>query len=295
MFLHHILTREDDSLILRFYQVQKSKPIKNDWCLIVREDLKSIGLEQLTDEKIKSMSSDAVKKVVKEKISESAFRNLKLSKSKLKKLDSLSYDQFAMQDYLKSNLSKEEKHLLFRWRTKMIAVKSNLGVKDSLCPLCKCNEDTQEHLLSCKVTANSRCGELLQDVRTALRIREIEGEKMKMKKSTRETPNDTPGTVPMVATTDIIIADTIDEEELPEPLETSTETIPYEDEDAEKYVIVCGAVPDEKMQQTTQYIKSSEDKAQSMPIRRSSRGRMAKMKSSHDHLGGKLVMVPVGS
>ena len=94
-----------------------------------------------------------------------------------------------------------------------------------------------------------------------------------------------------VATTDTI-ADTIEEEELPEPLETSTETIPYEDEDAEKYVIACGAVvpnpePDEK---TKTVDGVNEDQAQ----RRSSRGRIAKTKSSHDHLGGNLVMVPVG-
>ena len=296
MFLHHILTRNDDQLILRFYQVQKNKAIKGDWCLVVKEDLKSIGLEHLTDDDIKVMKADALKKIVKEKILERAFTNLKISKRKMKKLDSLSYDKLSMQAYLKpeSNLSKDDKYMMFRWRTKMIKVKSNIGIKDSVCPLCKSNEDTQEHLLNCETLDSTRCGEFLRDLRSALRVREIEGEKKNSTSILEDTVVegnvlDAPAEEERVEKT---VSSTIpyEEEEVgSECLETTTETIPYDDKDAEEFISKWVSKPKEKVQPNV----SEESKISSIPIRRSTRHRTTKMKSTHDHLGGKLVMIPV--
>ena len=44
MFLHHILTRDEDALISRVFWAQVQKPAKGDWCEVVKEDLDSLGL-----------------------------------------------------------------------------------------------------------------------------------------------------------------------------------------------------------------------------------------------------------
>ena len=56
MFLHHILTREKGTLISQVLSAQMNKPGKGDWFLVVMEDLKTLGLEELTIEKISEMS-----------------------------------------------------------------------------------------------------------------------------------------------------------------------------------------------------------------------------------------------
>ena len=174
MFLHHILTRETDSLISQVYQAQVQKPVKGDWCLVVREDLSTLGLDHLNDEKIKEMSKDALQKVVKENINKTALHNLKLEKNKLKKLNDERYTELSMQSYLLtgSSLSTRNKRLSFRWRTKTINVGYNMGMKDAMCPLCKLSKDTQEHLLTCPVVKGRLSGDTVKDIATALRIRE---------------------------------------------------------------------------------------------------------------------------
>ena len=47
MFLHHILTREENALISQAFWAQVNQPVKGDWCIVVREDLDAIGLGYL--------------------------------------------------------------------------------------------------------------------------------------------------------------------------------------------------------------------------------------------------------
>ncbi len=174
LFLHHILSRVDDALITRAFWAQVEKPTKGDWCIVVREDLDSIGLSHLTYEDIKSMKEESLKQLVKAKIKEIAFNELLVEKEKNSKLSALKYTCLALQPYLseKSNLKKEEKRTLFRWRTHMIKVKQNYGVKDALCPICKKEGDTQYHLLTCSELAR-RSPWNITNVISALRLREV--------------------------------------------------------------------------------------------------------------------------
>ena len=45
MYLHHILTRNSNELIRRVYEAQKSAPVKDDWILQVKEDLKEFKID----------------------------------------------------------------------------------------------------------------------------------------------------------------------------------------------------------------------------------------------------------
>ena len=65
-------------------------------------------------------------------------------------MKTLSYSELKMQSYLKTkNISTAEKKILYKFRTRMIRVNYNFGLK-ILCPLCLKENDTQEHLFTCE-------------------------------------------------------------------------------------------------------------------------------------------------
>ena len=137
MFLHHILTRNSGALITRAFWAQVEKPVKGDWCVVVREDLESIGLGHLSYEEIKNMGQETLRSALKSRIRATAFQELLSDKekcSKCSKLKSLKYTCLQLQTYLtnENKLNTKEKQALFRWRSHMITVKSNLGKKMQL-------------------------------------------------------------------------------------------------------------------------------------------------------------------
>ena len=150
MYLHHILTREDDALIKRVLMAQISKTTKGDWCVVVREDLDSIGLSNLSFEDISSKTKETLKKLVTEKIIEAAFTELEGEKRSLSKVAMITYEKLEIQPYLvDANLSTRIKRLVYKWRTRMIKVGWNYGEKVK-CPICLQVDDTQIHLLECQ-------------------------------------------------------------------------------------------------------------------------------------------------
>ena len=185
MYLYHILTREEDALITRAFWAQVRKPAKGDWCTVVREDLESIGLSHLSYEKISNMKEETLRTLLKDKIRETAFHKLQEEKQKNSKMIALRYTNLSLQPYLstESRLSNNEKRALFRWRTHMIKVKQNYGVKDAMCPLCKKESDSQYHLLTCPELINKNQGGVrtIRRVMNALRLREVVLERNKTK------------------------------------------------------------------------------------------------------------------
>ena len=79
MYLHHILTRQSNSLISKGFWAQVAKPGKGDWCQVVREDLDLLGLSTLTFEDIAGKSKNSLKDLVDEHVRSTAFRDLELS------------------------------------------------------------------------------------------------------------------------------------------------------------------------------------------------------------------------
>ena len=65
MFLRYILTREDEDLLLKFFNAQNREPTKNDWVITVKEDLEKLEID-IDFEEIKSMSKYSWLKIVKE-------------------------------------------------------------------------------------------------------------------------------------------------------------------------------------------------------------------------------------
>jgi exonuclease III len=150
MYLHHILTRNDDALIKKVFLAQVHDAGKGDWCLVVREDLDTLGLEHLTFDEISKKSKESLRTLINDKIDNLALLELEEEKQKLSKVAGIPYTKLEMQAYLSdAELTTRLKQLAFRWRTRMIKVGWNYGTKQK-CPICLIGEDTQTHLLECR-------------------------------------------------------------------------------------------------------------------------------------------------
>ena len=80
MFYHYILNEDSDSLLYKFYKLQARKPVKNDWCLTINENLNELKIF-LTEHQIQNMSKIAFQKIVKESIQNAALNYLKKMKN----------------------------------------------------------------------------------------------------------------------------------------------------------------------------------------------------------------------
>ena len=173
LYLHHILTRKDDALISRALWAQVNQPVKGDWCTVVSEDMETIGLS-LSYQDIKNTNEDTLKTLIINKIQITAFNELMSKKETNSKLKTLKYTNLDLQHYLSvsSNLNNEEKRMMFRWRSHMIKVNCNYGLKEAMCPLCTIERDTQYHLLTCPKLVIPGPWNIIR-VMKALRLREV--------------------------------------------------------------------------------------------------------------------------
>ena len=135
------------------FQTQKLSPVKNDWCLQIKDDLRYCNIN-LSESEIRAMSKNRFKAIVTNNIFEVASQYLISLKSKHTKSEGLSAND-KIQDYLiTSQLTTEEKQLLFQLRTRSYDCKANyrnLYKNQLACFICG-QEDNQSHLLSCTTT-----------------------------------------------------------------------------------------------------------------------------------------------
>ena len=167
-YLHTILTRSDNEVTKRVLIAQKESPTKGDFFNLVQEDYNKIG-EILDIQQIENTSKERHKRYIKSKISISAFRYLKEKQSKHSKVKDIIYQKLEMQNYMKSPLfTNEEVSLLFAIRSRAIDCKINFRNKynkdDLLCSVCQQEEESQIHILHCKVLNDVlRSNELIVD------------------------------------------------------------------------------------------------------------------------------------
>ena len=155
MFLHYLVSLDQNELLAKVYNTQKANPLRNDWCLQVKSDTREMKLE-MTDEELKALNKEKIKEKVKTACREAAFLYLKKEKEKVvRKLGKINYPQLCMQGYLQTNdMNIRLKKFAFRARMRMLNVSKNYGL-NKYCPLCKEDEingqiiDSQEHLLEC--------------------------------------------------------------------------------------------------------------------------------------------------
>ena len=74
-FYHYILNEDPKSLINRFYQSQCKNPVRGDWCLTLKENLKTLKIVS-SEEVIKNLPEQAFRKLVNSAIKKEAFQYL---------------------------------------------------------------------------------------------------------------------------------------------------------------------------------------------------------------------------
>ena len=165
MFYWAILNKPQSELVKQVYLAQKLAPLKNDWVRQIEDDLKMYEID-LTENEISKISKEKFRAIVKQKIDMNGrqyLTDLKNIHSKSKGLSCM----MKTQPYLQcKSLSLKEKQLLFKFRTYTYACKANFRSKyqaNMLCIVCN-QEDTQEHLLSCKVSESQTTGVHFSDI-----------------------------------------------------------------------------------------------------------------------------------
>ena len=157
-YLRHIYSRNDDELIKKVFIAQKEAPTSGDFVKLVTKDMMKLGLthKQLENGEI---SKQELRKCVRNV----AFSQLRAIQTKGTKTKSIKYFEFKMQEYLRSELSREEMTTLTSIRSMCVkGVKANFKKMYKLCLHCplRCepenpHEDTQEHVLRCSKLSGS--------------------------------------------------------------------------------------------------------------------------------------------
>ena len=152
LYYWHILHRNKNELLFKFFSAQKFSPSKGDWFYQIKTDMAELKLN-LSEEEIISMSHYQFKKLIRHKVESLAIASLQSLKKK--KSMKLNIKKFKPQQYLLSrNLSITEVQNLFKLRNCMIDVKENFKSSyegNISCRLCKSFSESQQHLLECTV------------------------------------------------------------------------------------------------------------------------------------------------
>ena len=154
MYLHTILQKDKNELVRRVYEAQKNDPTPGDFIELVTEDCTKIGLD-MSDNDISVTSKQQFRKIVKSKITMSAFIHLQELKQSHSKMKNLKYDKYEVAEYLKSPMfSNNTRNTLLALRTRTVrGIRSDFGslYTNKMCPLRCGDNDNLENILTCSV------------------------------------------------------------------------------------------------------------------------------------------------
>ena len=157
MYWHHLVKRDKNSLLQKFYNAQKNGPVNGDWVNQLEKDKKDFNINY-SDDELKLISKAKFKKEVKLKANKVAIGYFNILKAKHSKTKNIKIE-LKPSDYLKDKrIHPDNAKFIFKIRTRMYAVKANFKnqfKKSYLCDLCKLEDETQEHLMKCKVLKES--------------------------------------------------------------------------------------------------------------------------------------------
>ena len=163
LYLKKILHEDEDSQLLKFFQLQVKFPTKGDWASTSLADLKELNISKSLEE-IKLMTNNQFKNLVKERVKENAFEYL------LKKQGSKGkpnrYTELSMAEYLLPTnqiLSINEKQEMFEVKNRMKNIPANYP-KPNEEYLCECGKrEDMSHIYNCELLNNRNCPDLEYD------------------------------------------------------------------------------------------------------------------------------------
>jgi hypothetical protein len=162
LYLQTLLKRDSEELTNKVLTAQEKNPLKGDFSEIV-EGFKENLEPNLTNEEIKSLSKNKLKKIIKSKTKEAALKSIiQLEGNKeTGKMCHIKYNKLTTMKYLESPLfTQDESSLLLRLRTRCVnSIRNDFGgmYLDKKFPVninCK-TLYTLQHLLMCKTVQES--------------------------------------------------------------------------------------------------------------------------------------------
>ena len=155
LYFQTILKRNESELTRQILMAQKENPTKGDFYCQVVKDFKIIG-ETLDEREITSKSKFSFKNNIKWKVRNAALLYLIEKQQKHSKIKNILYDELETQTFMTSPLfQNSEVSLLFALRSRYVDCKANFRTKyrntHLLCEFCFESDDTQEHMIQCKV------------------------------------------------------------------------------------------------------------------------------------------------
>ena len=91
LYLQTLLKRHDSEITKKVYEAMKENPLKCDWIELIKEDLKLVGCEQMSDDVIKSMTKIEFKNIIKKRLRVHATNKLESLKQTHKKVKQIKH------------------------------------------------------------------------------------------------------------------------------------------------------------------------------------------------------------
>ena len=149
LWLKTILEQNENSMLYKFFYLQKENPIRGDWFSTCISDMKIFKLD-LSLEEIKLMKKSKFNKLISESIKQSALSYLRGKQGN--KGSDITYKVIQMADYLlpDNNLSIDDKRKLFEIRNGMTQIPSNFSSRDNVF-YCVCGDrESMPHVYQCE-------------------------------------------------------------------------------------------------------------------------------------------------
>ena len=161
MYYQMVMMRNNDEITKAVVMRQKQTRIKGDFFMQVLNDMNILNI---SESDIMDNSKEALKDKVKKQIRYAAYDFLMDTAHKHTKVRSEMYEDLDGMVYLEDErFTPDLSNLLFKLRTRMFNVRNNFRNQyetNLLCPLCRVKEDSQEHLLECRMILNKvNCGD----------------------------------------------------------------------------------------------------------------------------------------
>ena len=160
MYYQLIMKRDDNEITKAVVMRQKQTKLKGDFFIQVSHDLEAL---KLSENDIRDSSEEGLKQKLEKQLHDAAYVFLMDAASKHSKVHSEIYKDLEGMKYLDDErFTPDLANLLFKFRTRMFNVKNNFRNQykaNLLCPLCRESDDSQEHLLECRVILRKLNGE----------------------------------------------------------------------------------------------------------------------------------------
>ena len=161
LYLHYVLNESAESMIFQFMQAQLAEPLRGDWAVTIREDIKDLKLDKYSFDEIRAMSKIQFKTIIQPAIRTEAFNYLIQKKNTQSKIKHIKYLNLSMQPYLKPNsIVNSVAKFHFKARSSMLNLRGNFksSYKDTnFCQGCLdiSEPETQIHAFYCNSLAST--------------------------------------------------------------------------------------------------------------------------------------------